>query len=50
MIEHPQLKPYHLKSQTPKPVEIEKFQTNLHMIHHWEVLELKLAEFEYKLD
>ena len=50
MIEHPQLKPYHLKSQTLKPVEIEKFQTNLHMIHHWEGLELELAEFEYKHD
>ena len=50
MIEHPQLEPYHLKSQTLKPVEIEKFQTNLHMIRHWKFLELELAEFEYKHD
>ena len=50
MIENPQLKPYQLKPQTPKPVEIKNFQTNLHMVHHWEGLELKLAEFENKHD
>ena len=46
MMEHPQLKPYHLKSQTLKLVEVKKFQTNLHMIHHWEGLELELAEID----
>ena len=50
MIENPQLKPYKLKSQILKHVEIKKFQTNLHMIHHWEGLELELAEIEYKHD
>ena len=50
MIEHPQLEPYHLLSQTFKPVEIKNFQTNLHMIHHWGGLELELADFEYKHD
>ena len=49
MIEHPHLKPYELKPQTLKTVEVEKFQTNLHMIHHWKCRELEL-EFEYKHD
>ena len=50
MIEHPQLKPYHLKPQTLKIVEVKKLQTNLHMIHHLECLELELAEFDYQHD
>ena len=50
MIEHPHLKPYELEPQTLKNVEIKKFQTNLHMIHHWEGLELELAEFDYQHD
>ena len=50
MIENHQLKPDNLKSQTLKPVENKKFQKNLHMVHHWEGLELELADFEYKHD
>ena len=50
MIEHPHLKPYELKPQTLKHVENKKFQTNLHMIHHWEGPELELAEFDYQHD
>ena len=50
MIEHPQLKPYHLKSQTLKTVEIEKFQTNLHMILYWKFPELEITDFDYKHD
>ena len=50
MIEHPQLEPYYLKSQTLKHVEIINFQINLHMIHHWEGLELEIAEFDYQHD
>ena len=50
MIEHPQLKPYHLISQTVEHVEIIKVQTNLHMIHHRKALELEIAEIEQKHD
>ena len=50
MIEHPQLKPYLLKSQTLKRLEIIKFQINLHMIDHWKGFELELAEIDYQHD
>ena len=50
MTEYPQLKPYHLKSQTPKHVDFKKFSDKPTYDTSLEGLELELAEFEYKHD
>ena len=50
MIQHPQFKPYLIKSQTLKPVEIEKFQTNLQMIDHWKSPEFEITDFDFQHD
>ena len=50
MIRQPQVKPYHLKAQTLKHVEIKKFQKNLHMTHHWKGFDLECTDFDYHHD
>ena len=50
MILHSQVKLCHLKRQTPKHVEIIKFQINLYMIHHSKGLDLEITDFEYHHD
>ena len=50
MIEHPQLKAYQLNPPTLKDVEIINVSGKPTYIHHWEGLDLELAEFDYKHD
>ena len=50
MIRHPQLKLYHLKSQTLKHIEITIVSESLHMIHHRKVHELEITDSDYQHD
>ena len=48
MIRHPQLKLYHLKSQTLKHIyTLKKFQKNLYMVHLWKVFDLEITDFNF---
>ena len=47
MIRHPQVKPYHLKPQTLKHVEIINFQKKLHRIHYWKSFDFEITDFNY---
>ena len=48
MIRHTEVKVFHLKPQTPKHVEIIKFDVNLHMIHHSKGLDFEITDSEYR--
>ena len=50
MIRQPQVKPYHLKPQTLKHVEIINFQINLHIIFQWKSFDLEIRVFNCHLD
>ena len=50
MIRRHQVKPHHRKPQTLKHVEIIEVQKNLHMIHHWNGLDLDITDFKYDHD
>ena len=50
MIRQPQVKPYHLKPQTLKHVEIINFQINLHIILQWKGFDLEIRGFNCHLD
>ena len=50
MIRHHQVKPYHRKPETFKQVEKVKVSEKLHMIHHWNGLDLDITDFKYHHD